>query len=51
MITELDDHFALHVAVREEDADSAATEALKAAFTSDQVRAVIEASGTIDVAF
>lgn len=51
LITELDDHFALNVAVREEDADSAATEALKAAFASDEVREVIESNGTIDVAF
>lgn len=51
LITELDDRFALHVAVREEDADSEATEALKAAFASDEVREVIESNGTIDVAF
>jgi len=51
LITELDDRFALHVAVREEDADSEATEALKAAFSSDEVREVIESNGTIDVAF
>lgn len=51
LITELDDRFALYVAVREADADSAATEALKAAFASDQVREVIESNGTIDVAF
>ncbi|HCS62025.1 MAG TPA: D-methionine-binding lipoprotein MetQ [Microbacterium sp.] len=51
LITELDDRFALYVAVREEDADSAATEALKAAFASDQVREVIESNGTIDVAW
>lgn len=51
LITELDDNFALHVAVREEDADSAATEALKKAFASDEVREVIESNGTIDVAF
>jgi len=47
LITELDDRFALHVVVREEDADSAATEALKDAFTSDEVREVIESNGTI----
>lgn len=51
LITELDDRFALYVAVREADADSEATEALKAAFSSDQVREVIESNGTIDVAF
>jgi len=47
LITELDDRFALHVVVRAEDADSPATEALKAAFTSEQVREVIESNGTI----
>lgn len=47
LITELDDRFALHVVVRAEDADSPATEALKAAFTSEQVREVIEGNGTI----
>lgn len=51
LITELDERFALHVAVREEDADSEATEALRAAFASDEVRTVIESNGTIDVAF
>lgn len=51
LITELDDRFALNVAVREEDADSEATEALKAAFSSDEVREVIESNGTIDVAW
>lgn len=51
LITELDDRFALQLAVREEDADSAATEALRAAFASDEVRAVIEANDTIEVAF
>lgn len=51
LITELDDRFALHFAVREEDAASAATEALKKAFASDEVREVIESNGTIDVAF
>lgn len=51
LITELDDRFALYVAVREEDTDSAATAALKRAFSSDQVREVIESNGTIDVAF
>ena len=51
LITELDDRFALHVAVREEDAASEATDALKAAFSSGEVREVIESNGTIDVAF
>ncbi|MGY1551472.1 MetQ/NlpA family ABC transporter substrate-binding protein [Microbacterium sp. A588] len=51
LITELDDRFALYVAVRGEDADSEATAALKAAFASDEVREVIESNGTIDVAF
>ena len=51
LITELDDDFALHLVVREEDADTPAIEALKAAFSSDQVREVIEANPTIEVAF
>jgi D-methionine transport system substrate-binding protein len=51
LITELDDRFALYVAVREDDAKSAATAALKRAFASEQVREVIESNGTIDVAF
>lgn len=51
LITELDDRFALYVAVREENADSAETAALKKAFSSEQVREVIESNGTIDVAF
>jgi D-methionine transport system substrate-binding protein len=51
LITELDDTFALHVVVREEDADSEATAALIAAFTSDEVREVIESNETIEVAF
>jgi len=51
LITELDDRFVLHLAVREEDAESAATEALKKAFSSDEVREVIESNGTIDVAW
>lgn len=51
LITELDDDFALYLVVREEDADTPATEALKAAFSSDQVREVIEANPTIEVAF
>lgn len=51
LITELDDRYALFLVVREQDAGSAATEALKAAFTSDAVREVIEANDTIEVAF
>src|SRR5690625_2135277 len=51
LITELDDDFALYLVVREEDADTPATEALKAAFSSDQVREVIESNPTIEVAF
>ncbi len=51
LITELDETFALHLVVREEDAGSEATAALKAAFTSDAVREVIESNDTIEVAF
>jgi D-methionine transport system substrate-binding protein len=51
LITELDDRFTLQLAVLEENADSAATEALRAAFTSDEVRQVIEANETIEVSF
>lgn len=51
LITELDDRYALYLVVREQDADSAATQALKTAFTSDAVREVIEANDTIEVAF
>src|SRR5699024_10061340 len=51
LITELDDAFALDLVVREDDADSEATQALKEAFTSDAVREVIESNGTIDVTF
>ena len=51
LITELDETFALNLVVREEDAGSGATAALKKAFTSDQVREVIEANGTIEVAW
>lgn len=51
LLTELDDTFALQLVVREEDADSPATEALKKAFTSDAVRDVIDANDTIEVAF
>lgn len=51
LITELDATFALHLVVQEVHADSEATEALKKAFASEQVRAVIEENGTIEVAF
>ncbi|GAA3932908.1 MetQ/NlpA family ABC transporter substrate-binding protein [Microbacterium soli] len=51
LITELDDRFALNLVVQKKDADSAATAALKKAFTSDQVREVIEANGTIQPAW
>lgn len=51
LITELDDRFALQVVVPESEADSAATEALTAAFTSDAVRAVIDGNETIEAAF
>lgn len=50
LLTELDDRFALQVVVRD-DADPAAIEALRAAFTSDAVRAVIEGNETIEVAW
>lgn len=51
LITELDDRFALNLVVQQKDADSAATAALKKAFTSDQVREVIEGNGTIQTAW
>lgn len=51
LLTELDDDFALQLVVREEDADSPATEALKEAFTSDAVREVIDSNDTIEIAF
>ena len=51
LLTELDDTFSLFVAVREEDADSEATKALKDAFSSDAVRELIESNETIEVAF
>ena len=51
LITELDDRFALYLVVNGQDADSAATQALKAAFASGAVREVIEANETIEVAF
>ena len=51
LITELDGRFALNLVVQKKDADSAATAALKKAFTSDQVREVIEGNGTIQTAW
>src|SRR5690606_9792543 len=51
LITELDDRFALNLVVQKKDAESAATAALKKAFTSDQVREVIEGNGTIQTAW
>lgn len=51
LITELDDRFALNLVVQKKDADNAATAALKKAFTSDQVREVIEGNGTIQTAW
>ena len=51
LITELDDRFALNLVVQQKDADSAATKALRKAFTSDAVRAVIEENGTIETAW
>ncbi|UNK70431.1 MetQ/NlpA family ABC transporter substrate-binding protein [Microbacterium sp. H1-D42] len=51
LITELDDTFALNLVVQQKDADSAATAALKKAFTSDQAREVIESNGTIETAW
>lgn len=51
LITELDDRFALNLVVQKKEADSAATAALRKAFTSDEVRAVIESNGTIRAAW
>ena len=51
LITELDETFALHLVVQQQNADSAATAALKKAFTSEQVREVIETNGTIETAW
>lgn len=51
LITELDDTFALNLVVQGKDADSATTQALIDAFTSDQVREVIEGNETIELAF
>lgn len=51
LITELDDRFALQLVVPASEADSEATAALIAAFTSDAVRELIEGNETIAVAF
>ena len=51
LITELDPTHALNLVVQQKDADSAATAALKKAFTSDEVREVIESNGTIETAW
>lgn len=51
LLTELDATFALNLVVQEENADSDATAALKKAFTSDEVREVIEGNGTIETAW
>lgn len=51
LITELDDTFALNLVVQGKDADSATTQALIDAFTSEQVREVIEGNETIELAF
>lgn len=51
LLTELDDRFALQLVMPEAEADSAAADALVEAFTSDEVRAVIEGNATIQAAF
>lgn len=51
LITELDDTFALNLVVQQKNVDTEATAALKKAFTSDQVRTVIEGNGTIKTAW
>lgn len=51
LITELDDVFALQLVVRAEDAESEETQALLDAFTSDEVRRVIEESDSIELSF
>lgn len=51
LITELDDRFALNLVVQQNDVDSEATKALAKAFTSDEVREVIEDNGTIKTAW
>ncbi|MFS0714973.1 MetQ/NlpA family ABC transporter substrate-binding protein [Microbacterium sp. 2P01SA-2] len=51
LLTELDDRFALQLVVPSAEADSPATQALIDAFTSDEVRKVIEGNDTIEAAF
>ena len=51
LLTELDDRFALQLVVPSADADSAATRALIDAFTSNDVRKVIDGNDTIEAAF
>ncbi len=51
LLTELDDRFALQLVVPGDRVDEASTDALIAAFTSDEVREVIESNGAIEVAF
>ena len=50
LITELDDHFALNVVVRE-GTDEETVKALQDAFSSDEVRKLIEENPSIEVAF
>lgn len=51
LLTELDDRFALQLVVPSDDADSDATRALIDAFTSDEVREIIDGNATIEAAF
>ncbi|ALJ20674.1 D-methionine-binding lipoprotein MetQ [Microbacterium sp. No. 7] len=51
LITELDDRFALQLVVPGDRVDDPSTAALAAAFGSDEVRAIIEANPSIEVAF
>jgi len=51
LLTELDDRFALQLVVPSAEADSPATKALIDAFTSDEVRKVIDGNETIEAAF
>ncbi|RAZ34906.1 MetQ/NlpA family ABC transporter substrate-binding protein [Microbacterium sp. SMR1] len=51
LLTELDDRFALQLVVPSAEADSPATKALIEAFTSDEVRKVIDGNETIEAAF
>ncbi|SDQ09469.1 MetQ/NlpA family ABC transporter substrate-binding protein [Microbacterium sp. cf332] len=51
LLTELDDRFALQLVVPSAEADSDATKALIDAFTSDEVRKVIDGNDTIEAAF